>query len=72
MTGSNFLLDTGSEKILIDCGLNQGTKEAEAMNTAPFAYNPADINYLVITHAHLDHIGRIPKLVKAGFPRSNT
>jgi metallo-beta-lactamase family protein len=67
VTGSNFLLDTGSEKILIDCGLNQGTKEAEDINTAAFAYNPAEIDYLVVTHAHLDHIGRIPKLVKAGF-----
>jgi len=67
VTGSNFLLDTGSENILIDCGLAQGTKEAEAQNEAPFAYNPADIKYLVVTHAHLDHIGRIPKLVKAGF-----
>jgi metallo-beta-lactamase family protein len=67
VTGSNFLLDTGSEKILIDCGLNQGTKEALGLNTAEFGYNPADIDYLVVTHAHLDHIGRIPKLVKAGF-----
>jgi metallo-beta-lactamase family protein len=67
VTGSNFLLDTGSEKILIDCGLNQGTKEANDINTAEFAYNPADIDYLVVTHAHLDHIGRIPKLIKAGF-----
>jgi metallo-beta-lactamase family protein len=67
VTGSNFLLDTGSEKILIDCGLNQGTKQAESINTAEFAYNPAEIDYLVVTHAHLDHIGRIPKLVKAGF-----
>ena len=67
VTGSNFLLDTGSEKILIDCGLNQGTKEADGINTAEFAYNPAEIDYLVVTHAHLDHIGRIPKLVKAGF-----
>lgn len=67
VTGSNFLFDTGSEKILIDCGLNQGTKEAVGLNTAEFGYNPADIDYLVVTHAHLDHIGRIPKLVKAGF-----
>jgi len=67
VTGSNFLLDNGSEKILVDCGLNQGTKEADAINAAAFAYNPADVQYLVITHAHLDHIGRIPKLVKAGF-----
>ncbi len=67
VTGSNFLLDTGSEKILVDCGLTQGTKVAEGENAAPFAYNPAEIPFLVVTHAHLDHIGRIPKLVKAGF-----
>ncbi len=67
VTGSNFLLDTGSERILIDCGLNQGTKEANDINSAEFAYNPAEVDYLVVTHAHLDHIGRIPKLVKAGF-----
>ena len=67
MTGSNFLLDTGSEKILIDCGLAQGTAEALAQNQAAFVYDPASVDYLVVTHAHLDHIGRIPKLVRDGF-----
>jgi metallo-beta-lactamase family protein len=67
VTGSNFLLDTGSERILIDCGLAQGTQEALAQNHAAFAYDPSSIDYLVVTHAHLDHIGRIPKLVRAGF-----
>ena len=68
VTGSNFLLDTGSNKLLVDCGLRQGMDEAK--NWDAFAYNPADISHLVITHAHLDHIGKIPKLVKDGFKGS--
>jgi metallo-beta-lactamase family protein len=67
VTGSNFLLNTGGKKILIDCGLVQGADVAEKLNWEPFAYNPAEIDYLIITHAHIDHIGRIPKLVKDGF-----
>lgn len=67
VTGSNFLLDTGTEKILVDCGLAQGTKEADAFNQAEFPYDASQVNFLVVTHAHLDHVGRIPKLVKAGF-----
>ncbi len=65
VTGSNFLLDTGGGKYLVDCGLRQGLDEAA--NWEPFAYDPAGISHLVITHAHLDHIGKIPKLVKDGF-----
>jgi metallo-beta-lactamase family protein len=67
VTGSNFLLDTGGTKLLIDCGLTQGRHSAEEDNWAIFPYNPADIPFLIITHAHIDHIGRIPKLVKDGF-----
>ena len=65
VTGSNFLLDTGSGKLLIDCGLMQGMGEEK--NWEPFAYNPAEISHLIVTHAHLDHIGRIPRLVRMGF-----
>ena len=65
VTGSNFLLDTGSGKLLIDCGLMQGMGEEK--NWEPFPYNPADISHLIVTHAHLDHIGRIPRLVRMGF-----
>ncbi|MDD4803575.1 MAG: MBL fold metallo-hydrolase [Candidatus Pacebacteria bacterium] len=72
VTGANFLLEhTNKEgkniKILIDCGLMQGTKTADSFNRDPFPYNPEEIDFLLITHAHIDHIGRIPKLVKDGF-----
>jgi metallo-beta-lactamase family protein len=67
VTGANFLLDSGKNKILVDCGLRQGRDDDEAENWKPFAYNPAEVSHLIITHAHIDHIGRIPKLVKDGF-----
>lgn len=67
VTGSNFLLDTGSAAFLVDCGLIQGDRFAQAANADPFLYDPRDIDVLLVTHAHADHIGRIPKLVKDGF-----
>ncbi|NLN13979.1 MAG: MBL fold metallo-hydrolase [Tissierellia bacterium] len=67
VTGSNFLLTTKNYKILIDCGMFQGNKEKERMNFEPFSYEVGDIDYLILTHAHIDHSGRIPKLVKDGF-----
>lgn len=67
VTGSNFLLDTGSKKILIDCGLFQGKHSFEEANWEPLPFDPKDISVLINTHAHIDHIGRIPKLVKDGF-----
>jgi metallo-beta-lactamase family protein len=68
VTGSNFLIETqGGTRILIDCGLVQGERVAMQENHQPFAYDPASMSHLIITHAHLDHVGRIPKLVKEGF-----
>lgn len=67
VTGANYLLETKEKKVLIDCGLFQGPKEIEKKNQEPFPYNPAKIDFLLVTHAHLDHIGRIPKLIKDGF-----
>ncbi len=67
VTGANYFLDTGTTKILVDCGLNQGSKYAEDLNYQPFKYNPEEIKYVFITHSHIDHIGRLPKLYKDGF-----
>ncbi|MBI5140188.1 MAG: MBL fold metallo-hydrolase [Candidatus Vogelbacteria bacterium] len=68
VTGANFLLqEENGLKILFDCGLVQGKKIGEEMNRDAFPYNPAEIDYLFVSHAHIDHIGRIPKLVRDGF-----
>jgi metallo-beta-lactamase family protein len=67
VTGANFMLDTGSRAVLIDCGLVQGDRFAKQQNSEPFPYHPADVDVLLVTHAHADHIGRIPKLVRDGF-----
>ena len=67
VTGANFMLDTGKVALLVDCGLIQGDRFAQEANAEPFVYNPTDVDVLLITHAHADHIGRIPKLVREGF-----
>ena len=67
VTGANFMLDTGRAAILVDCGLIQGGKFGEDANAEPFVYDPGAVDVLLVTHAHADHIGRIPKLIKEGF-----
>ena len=67
VTGANFMLDTGEQAFLVDCGLVQGDKFAQQINAKDFAYDPAKVDVLFVTHAHADHIGRIPKLVRDGF-----
>jgi metallo-beta-lactamase family protein len=67
VTGSCHLLDTGSARILVDCGLFQGSRRLREENEAPFGFDPASIDAVLLTHAHLDHCGRIPLLVKQGF-----
>ena len=67
VTGANYLLEHESTKILVDCGLNQGSKYAEDLNYQPFKYDPTEIGFVFITHSHIDHIGRLPKLFKDGF-----
>lgn len=67
VTGANFLFETDQSSILIDCGMVQGEKFASEENAKPFFYDTSSIDALLITHAHLDHVGRIPKLVKEGY-----
>ena len=69
VTGANFLLEDkeSGAKILVDCGFFQGRKVGEDINRDPFPYDPTSIDVLFVTHAHIDHIGRIPKLVRDGF-----
>lgn len=67
VTGANFLLEGNDKKFLIDCGLIQGEKALEMLNWESFSYNPSEIDILFITHSHVDHIGRIPKLISEGF-----
>ena len=67
VTGSCHLVECGGKRVLLDCGMIQGSHEAEARNLEPFGFEPATIDALVLSHAHIDHVGRVPLLVKRGF-----
>ena len=67
VTGSCHLVEFAGKRILIDCGLYQGSRELNEDNAAPFGFDAAGINYVLLTHAHLDHCGRLPLLAKRGF-----
>ena len=67
VTGSCFLVRVGEHRLLVDCGLIQGAPADEARNRARFDFDPRTIDAVILTHAHLDHSGRLPLLVKAGF-----
>lgn len=67
VTGSCFLIETQNIKILVDCGMFQGPRVCSEHNFEKFRFNPQEINAVVVTHAHIDHIGRIPKLLRDGF-----
>ncbi len=67
VTGSKYLLETGEQRILVDCGLFQGFKQLRLRNWAPLPVDPKSIDMVVLTHAHLDHTGYLPLLIKHGF-----
>ena len=67
VTGSNFLVEGGGKKFLVDCGMWQGKAEQEMENSQEFEFNPSEIDFMLLTHAHIDHSGRIPKLYNEGF-----
>jgi metallo-beta-lactamase family protein len=67
VTGSKYLVEAGGKRLLVDCGLFEGAKELKQRNWEQFAVDPATIDWLLLTHAHIDHTGYIPRLVKAGF-----
>lgn len=67
VTGSCYMIDTGTSKFLVDCGLFQGSKTIKERNYGDFPFNPAEIDFLILTHAHIDHAGLVPKLYKHGF-----
>jgi metallo-beta-lactamase family protein len=70
VTGSRFLIDTGAARVLVDCGMYQGLKDLRARNWEPFPIPPSEIDAVVLTHAHLDHSGMLPVLVRDGFKGS--
>ena len=67
VTGSQYLVTCGDRRILVDCGIFQGSPEEVSRNRMAFAFDPRSVDALLLTHAHLDHCGRIPALVKAGY-----
>ena len=67
VTGSKHLLSIGDKRILVDCGMFQGTRESRTLNWAPFPVDPASIDVILLTHGHNDHTGFLPRLIKLGF-----
>ncbi len=67
VTGSCHHLEVGDYSLLVDCGLFQGGSELEALNSSPFPFEPAALDAVLVTHGHLDHVGRLPLLVKQGY-----
>ena len=69
VTGSKYLLEAGDARVLVDCGLFQGIKQLRELNWAPTPFDARSLDAIVLTHAHLDHVGYLPRVVKQGFKR---
>jgi len=67
VTGSCHLVEVGGTRVLVDCGMFQGGRRLDEDNSEPFGFDPRDVDIVLLTHAHLDHCGRLPLLVKRGF-----
>ena len=67
VTGSQFLVQVNGKKLLVDCGLYQGKREESYQRNLNFAYDPATVDAAILSHAHIDHCGNFPNLVKNGF-----
>ncbi len=67
VTGSCYYLEHGDQRFLVDCGMFQGTSDAERKNHAPWPFDPSSLDFVLLTHAHFDHCGRLPKLYHDGF-----
>lgn len=67
VTGSNFLVEGAGKKFIVDCGMYQGNSTLEEKNNEKFPFNIEEIDFMLLTHAHIDHSGRIPKLYNDGY-----
>jgi metallo-beta-lactamase family protein len=67
VTGSCYLLEVGESRFLVDCGMHQGGEKEEALNFQRFPFDPDELDFVLLTHAHIDHSGRLPRLVRQGF-----
>lgn len=67
VTGAMYLIETKDTKLIVDCGLYQGKRELRKLNFQDFGFDSKDLDYVLITHSHMDHVGRLPKLFKSGF-----
>ncbi len=67
VTGSKFLVDTGRTRFMVDCGMFQGAKKLRVLNWEAFPARPASVDHIILTHAHIDHVGMLPRFVRDGF-----